>query len=194
MAHHAAIEVWLAWRSVGVVDAEGEIGRKAKIPSERTALVAFFDQSGLRLARLGLGAGPLSPWRHAGLVAAGRPALLIETRQVKAALKAMTTARHEARGRAPRMRLGWFRTVPVTTLRAQEIRALLSAQAAAGRAAEPPLRARAARGADYATWHRHRRAPMRRDEARRRLITVPGVGAVVAMTVRAGIDQPQRFT
>jgi hypothetical protein len=34
--------------------------------------------------------GPSPQWLHAGLVAAGLPAILIETRHVKAALQAMT--------------------------------------------------------------------------------------------------------
>jgi hypothetical protein len=43
---------------------------------------------------------------------------LIETRHVKAALKAMTveTDRNDARGMAQLMRMGWFRPVHVKTL------------------------------------------------------------------------------
>ena len=100
MEHDAAIDVSLAWSSVGVVDAEGE-NREAKIPSERAALVGLFAESGLAIERIGLEAGPLSQWLHAGLVAAGLPAILIETATLSrssgrrsrtrgAALKAMT--------------------------------------------------------------------------------------------------------
>ena len=85
MEHDAAIDVSLAWSSVGVVDAEGE-NREAKIPSERAALVGLFAESGLAIERIGLEAGPLSQWRHAGLVAAGLRAILIETRHVKPVL------------------------------------------------------------------------------------------------------------
>ena len=101
MEHYAAIDVSLEWSSVCVVDAAGEIVREAKVRSEREALVAFFAESGLRFARIGLEAGPLSQWLYAGLVEAGLPAILIETRHVKAALKAMTvkTDRNDARGR-----------------------------------------------------------------------------------------------
>ena len=38
------------------------------------------------IARVGLEAGPLSQWLHAGLIAAGFDAVLLETRHVKAAL------------------------------------------------------------------------------------------------------------
>src|ERR671914_495666 len=130
MEHYAAIDVSLEWSNVCVVDATGEIVREAKVPSEPDALVAFFAASGLRITRIGLEAGPLSQWLHARLIAAGLPAILIETRHVKAALKAMTvkTDRNDARGMAQLMRMGWFRPVHVKTLLAQEIRALLTAR------------------------------------------------------------------
>src|SRR5918993_4171795 len=130
MEHYAAIDVSLEWSSVCVVDAAGEIVREAKVASEPEALVAFFAASGLRITRVGLEAGPLSQWLHAGLIAAGLPAILIETRHVKAALKAMTvkTDRNDARGMAQLMRMGWFRAVHAKAPMVQEIRALLTAR------------------------------------------------------------------
>jgi hypothetical protein len=71
MEHYAAIDVSLEWSSVCVVDAAGQIVREAKVQSEREALVAFFERSDLRFTRIGLEAGPLSQWLHAGLVEAG---------------------------------------------------------------------------------------------------------------------------
>jgi transposase len=130
MEHYAAIDVSLEWSSVCVVDAAGQIVHEAKVPSEREALVGFFAETGLAFTRIGLEAGPLSQWLHAGLVAAGLPAILIETRHVKAALKAMTvkTDRNDARGMAQLTRMGWFRPVHVKAPIAQEIRALLTAR------------------------------------------------------------------
>jgi hypothetical protein len=55
------------------------------IPAPRW-LVRLFQQSGLTYARIGLEAGPLSQWLHAGLTAAGFDVILLETRYVKAAL------------------------------------------------------------------------------------------------------------
>ena len=130
MEHFAAIDVSLELSSVCVVDATGKIIREAKVASEPEALAAFFRATGLTFTRVGLEAGPLSQWLHAGLAAAGLPAILIETRHVKAALKAMTvkTDRNDARGMAQLMRMGWFRPVHVKTLPAQEVRALLTAR------------------------------------------------------------------
>jgi transposase len=126
--YYAAIDVSLELSSVCVVDATGKIIREAKVASEPEALVSFFCDLNLVMTRIGLEAGPLSQWLHAGLTKAGLPAILIETRHVKAALKAMTvkTDRNDARGMAQLMRMGWFRPVHVKTLPAQEIRALLT--------------------------------------------------------------------
>jgi transposase len=239
MEHYVAIDVSLEWSSVCVVDAAGQIVREAKVRSEREALVAFFEQSGLRFARIGLEAGPLSQWLHAGLVGAELPAILIETRHVKAALKAMTvkTDKNDARGMAQLMRMGWFRPVHVKAPMVQEIRALLTArqllvaklrdlesslrgilrgfglkvgavskgkfearirELVAGQAGlegvvGPLLRARAALRTEYGSLHGALLKAVREDEVCRRLMTIPGVGAVVAMTFRSAVDQPERF-
>jgi len=128
--YFAAIDVSLEQSSVCVVDGTGKIVREGKAASEPEVLAAWFTASGLAFTRIGLEAGPLSQWLHAGLTAAGLPAILIETRHVKAALKAMTvkTDRNDARGMAQLMRMGWFRPVHVKTLPAQEVRALLTAR------------------------------------------------------------------
>ena len=113
MEHYAGIDVSLELSSVCVVDATGRIVREAKVPSEPEALVGFLGQLGLPLTRVGLEAGPLSQWLHAGLTGAGLEAVLLETRQVKAALSAMIvkTDRKDARGIAQLLRMGWYRPV-----------------------------------------------------------------------------------
>lgn len=128
MEYFAAIDVSLELSSVCVVDSTGKIVSERKVASEPEALVALFRELGLALTRIGLEAGPLSQWLHAGLTAGGFPAVLIETRHVKAALKAMTvkTDRNDARGMAQLMRVGFFRPVHAKTLPAQDIRALLT--------------------------------------------------------------------
>ena len=117
----------LEWSSVCVVDGTGRIVREAKVASEPEALVDFFRRLGLPVVRIGLEAGPLSQWLHAGLTAAGFEAVLLETRHVKAALSAMVvkTDRKDARGIAQLLRMGWFRPVHRKSPPAQEVRALL---------------------------------------------------------------------
>src|SRR5438128_1430121 len=127
MDHYAGIDVSLERSSVCVVDATGRIIRKAKVASEPEALVRFFRELGLPLTRVGLEAGPLSQWLHAGLTGAGLEAVLLETRHVKAALSAMVvkTDRKDARGIAQLLRMGWYRPVHRKSPPAQEVRALL---------------------------------------------------------------------
>ena len=178
MEHYAAIDVSLEWSSVCVVDAAGQIVREAKVLSECQALVAFFAESGLRFSRIGLEAGPLSQWLYAGLVEAGLPAILIETRHVKAALKAMTvkTDRNYARGMAQLMRMGWFRPVHVKAPMVQEIRgpfnrAQAAGRQAAGRREQPPRHSARLRAEGRRDWQgpvrgSHPRARGRPGEAR----------------------------
>src|SRR5688572_115770 len=89
MEYHAGIDVALLQSSVCVVEGTGRIVREAEVPSEPEALVRFFGQLGLPVTRIGLGVGPLSQWLHAGLAEAGFEVVLLETRQVTAALSAM---------------------------------------------------------------------------------------------------------
>ena len=95
--------------------------------SEPEALVRSFRELGVPLTRVGLEAGPLSQWLHAGLTGAGFGTVLPETRPVKAALSAMVvkTDRKDARGIAQLLRMGWYRPVHRKSPSAQEVRALL---------------------------------------------------------------------
>src|SRR5215218_4606256 len=128
MEYFAAIDVSLELSSVCVVDGTGRIVREAKVASEPDALVGYLRESGLVLTRVGLEAGPLSQWLHAGLTGAGFEAVLLETRHVKAALSAMVvkTDRKDARGIAQLLRMGWYRSVHRKSPDAQEVRALLA--------------------------------------------------------------------
>ena len=240
MQHYAGIDVSLELSSICIVDETGRIAREAKVATEPDALIGFLHTLKLPLARIGLEAGPLSQWLHAGLLKAGFEAVLLETRHVKAALSAMTvkTDRKDARGIAQLLRMGWFRPVHAKSPPAQEVRALLVArkllqskqtdielsirgilrgfglkvgqiskgqfearvcQLITGHAMleqviEPMLRARGALRAEHAKLHRKMLAIVRGDEVCRRLMTVPGVGALVAITFKSAIDDPSRFT
>ena len=130
MEHHAGIDVSLEWSSVCVVDASGKIVREIKVASEPEVLVEFFKGLSFPVTRIGLEAGPLSQWLHAGLTRAGFEMVLLETRHVKAALSAMSikTDRNDARGIAQLMRMGWFRPVHAKSVGSREVRALLVAR------------------------------------------------------------------
>ena len=239
MEYYAGIDVSLEQSSVCVVDAAGRIVREAKVPSEPEALIGFFDQLGVVVVRIGLEAGPLSQWLYAGVTQAGLAMVLLETRQVKAALSAMVvkTDRKDARGIAQLLRMGWFRPVHCKSPPAQEVRALLvgrkllqgklldvelsirgilrgfglkvgaiskgrfvarirelvTGQAMLERVIEPMLRAREALRTEYHALHRAILGIVRDDAVCRRLMTVPGVGALVAITFTSAVDEPGRF-
>ncbi|WP_234897199.1 hypothetical protein [Sinorhizobium medicae] len=95
---NAGIDVSLEYASVCVVDADGRIVREAKI----LALIAWFGEHGVAMERIGLEAGPLSQWLHAGMVTAGLCVELIETRHVRAAFKTMPVKTDKKDARALR--------------------------------------------------------------------------------------------
>jgi transposase len=66
------------------------IVKKTKVASEPEALGNSFGVPGITVKQIGVEAGPLLQWLHAGLKRAGFDAILLETRHVKAALSAMT--------------------------------------------------------------------------------------------------------
>ena len=133
MEHYAGIDVSLEHGGVCVVDGTGRIVREARVASEPEALVGFLGQLGLVVTRIGVEAGPLSQWLHAGLTQAGLEVVLLETRQVKAALSAMVvkTDRKDARGIAQLLRMGWY---PAGAL---QVAASPGGPGAAGRAQAP---------------------------------------------------------
>lgn len=130
MERHVGIDVSLEESSVCVMDRPGQILRETKVASAPEALLNFLGRLDHPVTLLGMEAGPLSQWLHAGLAAAGVEVVLMETRQVKAALSAMPikTDRRAARGIAPLMRMGWFRPVHGKSASAREVRALPTAR------------------------------------------------------------------
>jgi hypothetical protein len=115
MTHYAGIDVSLETSSICIVDAQGAIQREFKVESEPEVMVAALVGSGFALSRIGLEAGPLSQWFHAGLAKAGLPVVLLETRQLRATTKAMPikTDQSDARAMAQMVRTGWYKAVHV---------------------------------------------------------------------------------
>src|SRR5262249_54627171 len=81
-----------------------------------------------RFKRIGLEAGPLSQWLYSVLAEAGLPVICVETRHMRAVLKAQInkTDRNDARGIAQMIRVGLYRPVHVKTVRSQKLRMLLT--------------------------------------------------------------------
>jgi transposase len=74
------------------------------------------------------------------------------------------------------------------------IRELTAGHAMLEKIVEPLLVAREAMWREFASLHREVLVIVKEDQVCRRLMTVPGVGALVSLTYRAGVDDPGRFT
>ncbi len=82
MDYHAGLDVSLEETSVCVVDGDGAVAHEAKVATEVEAIAETLRRLARSLARVGLEAGPLSPWLHGGLHGAGFPVVCIETRHL----------------------------------------------------------------------------------------------------------------
>ena len=239
MEHFAGLDVSVKLTSLCIVDDAGGIIREAKIESDPDALLQVLKNRAYHFKRIGLEAGPLSQWLFSALAEAGLPVICVETRHMRAALKAQInkTDRNDARGMAQMMRAGLYRPVHVKTVRSQKLRMLLThrkllqSKAIAiendlratlrnfglkvGMAGavkfearikelvenipdlailvEPLLIVRRTLREQFGIVHRRLLAVVRQDEVCRRLMTVPGVGPVVALTYRSTVDVPARF-
>jgi transposase len=127
MDHFAGLDVSVKDTSICIVDDTGRITREVKVASEPDALLAVLLNASHRFKRTGLEAGPLSQWLFSALAEAGLPVICVETRHMRAVLKAQInkTDRNDARGIAQMMRVGLYRPVHVKTLRSQKLRMLL---------------------------------------------------------------------
>ena len=130
MEVYIGLDVSLASTAICVLGEKGKMVTEAQVASAPDSLVSFLRKLPHAIAAIGLEAGPLANWLHKELTEAGFEAVLMETRQVKAALKAMPikTDRRDAEGIARLLQLGWFRPVHCKTVSSQETRALLSSR------------------------------------------------------------------
>src|SRR6185369_12777872 len=128
MDHFAGLDVSVKETSVCIVDDTGRIVREVKVASEPDALLPVLTNPVYHFKRLGLEAGPLSQWLFSALAEADLPVICVETRHMRAVLKARInkTDRNDARGIAQMMRVGLYRPVHVKTLRSQKLRILLT--------------------------------------------------------------------
>jgi transposase len=77
---------------------------------------------------------------------------------------------------------------------AARVRTLVAGHLMLERIAEAMLRAREALQTEFGKLHRAMLAIVRRDEVCRRLMTVPGIGALIAVTFTSAVDRPARFS
>ena len=131
MTYFVGLDVSVQETAVCVVDEVGKVVCESKVPTEPDDIAALLATIGSDYVRVGIEAGPLSQWLVNGLSEANLPMICVETRHMKALLKAQQinkSDRNDARGIAQMMRVGLFKTVHVKTLAAQEQRMLLTSR------------------------------------------------------------------
>jgi transposase len=225
--HFVGLDVSVKETAICVVDLQGRVVDRAAVESHPAVISQYLLGLGLTFSRVGLEAGPLSPWLYAGLVEAALPAICVETRHM-----------HDALGIAQMMRVGLFKPVHVKTPASQQRRLLLTSRKLLQRKVYdiendlrgqlrnfglkvgivgavgfeqrvrdlvldlphiaavviPLLAARSALRVQLAKLHKMLLDEVRADPVCRRLMTAPGVGPVVALTYRACVDNPARFS
>src|SRR5918997_6460353 len=222
MDHYVGIDVSLELSSVCILDAAGQIVKEAKVASEPEALTTFLTRLGLPLTRIGLEVALLET-RHvkaalsamivktdrrdargiAQLLRMGwfRPvhcksppaqdvrALLVARKQLQAKMRDVELSlRGLLRGfglKVGEISKGQY---------AARVRSLVEGHEMLEQIAEAMLQAREALRTQFSKLHRAMLAIVRGDEVCRRLMTVPGVGALVAVTFTSGVDAPERFS
>src|SRR6266550_7100755 len=102
MQHYVGLDVSVKGTSVCIVDKAGRVIREVKVATEPAAILAVLTEEALAIERIGLEAGPLSQWLYSALAEAGLPMICVETRHMRAVLKAQLnkTDRNDARGMA----------------------------------------------------------------------------------------------
>jgi transposase len=239
MPYFVGLDVSLDETAICIVNDAADIVKEGKAETDPGAIATWLTSTEMEIGRLGLEAGPLSPWLWEGLRAAGLPAVCIETRRMKGAtaVMAVKTDRNDARAIAHAMRVGWFTAVHVKTAESQELRLLLTNRKTlqTGRVAleneirgtlkafglkvgsvsaitfevrvleltvsrprlqamvRPMLAARQALRLQFDALHVMVLKAVRTHAACRRLLTVPGVGPVTALTFATAVDDPTRF-
>ncbi len=233
------LDVSLASTAICVLGPQGKVIEELQAASEPEALVRAVGSLPYSIEAIGLEAGPLSQWLSKGIEEAGFDVVLMETRLVKAALKAMPikTDRRDAQGIARLLQMGWYRPVHRKSVSSQEIRALLTARKSVQQAiinielsmrgvlrnfglklghvtriryesrvrelvdqneilsasVLSLLRAREQLRAELAGLDTKITGLAKHDDVCRLMMTMPGVGPIVALTVRSAIDDPARF-
>src|SRR3954453_1495646 len=89
VSYFVGLAVWLDETAICIVDDAGVIFREGKADTEPEAIATWLTAADVPIERLGLEAGPLSPWLCDGLQTAGLPAICIETRRMKGATAVM---------------------------------------------------------------------------------------------------------
>ena len=164
MVYYAGLDVSVKTTSVCVIDDAGKVILEQKVPTEPAEIIAVLTSLGVPFGRIGIEAGSLSQWLVNALTAADLPVICVETRHMKALLTAQQINKTDRNDAR-----GIAQMMRVGLFKPVHVKTLVAQE------------------------QRMLLDMVRGDLVCRRLMTAPGVGAVVALTYRATVDQPQRF-
>ena len=205
--HYVGLDVSLETTSVCVINQSGAVVWRGKCSTEPAAISQVVRAQAPAAVRIGLETGQMSNWLTLQLRRHGLPVVCLDARHAKAALTLQLnkTDANDAHGLAQVVRTGWFREVAVKSMDAQTLRMLLMARAQLvsqrqsldnaplAVIVEPLLLAWQAIREQVAALDRQVNRRAKSDPAARRLMTVPGVGVIVALAYTTVIDNPARF-
>ena len=183
MDYFAGLDVSVKKTSVCIVDDTGKIVRELKVASEPEALLAVLTNPAYRFKRIGLEAGPLSQWLSQKLRMLLTHRKLLQSKAIAIENDLRATLRNFG------LKVGIAGKVKFEA----RIKELVENQPDLAVLVEPLLIVRRVLREQIGILHRRLLAVVRDDEVCRRLMTVPGVGPVVALTYRATVDVPARF-
>lgn len=215
------LDVSLAKTAICMVSEHGKIVKEAQVASEPEALASWIGEQNGSIAAIGLEAGPLSQWLHRGLAEAGLDVVLMDAegiarllhlgwfrpvhcksvsaQEVRAVLGARKAVQQGMIAVEMSLR-GLLRNFGLKVgaiSRGQfehRIRELTVGNLMLEAATEPMLRARASLRRELAELERRVRQLAQDDSVCHRLMSMPGIGAIVALTFRSAVDDPVRFT
>lgn len=87
MSCFAGLDISTAFTTVCIVDADGEVVSEATVDSTPERVMAFLDDAGVAIERIGLEACPFSEWIFESLAESGYPVVCLETRHLQGLLK-----------------------------------------------------------------------------------------------------------
>src|SRR5215510_6019451 len=131
MEHYVGLDVSLKLTAICIVDRTGKIEREGVVASDPKTIAAFIKSHAPHVARVGLETGATSTWLWTELNKMGLPAICIDARHAKAALKLQINKsdRNDAVGIARIMQCGWYKEVRVKDFDSHAIKALLVSRA-----------------------------------------------------------------
>ena len=83
MKHYAGLDVSVKETAICIVDENGRICREAKVVSHPEDLSKALTETGFRIERIGLEAGPLSQWLFEGMARAGLPVICAHSPSIR---------------------------------------------------------------------------------------------------------------